>query len=140
MESDSKTINRQLGASFFLEQDRRRGELAPELCAPDYQARIGSSPPMTREGHGGFGRAFCGAFPDLRHEIEQVIVEEQTVVVRFTLQGTQSAPFFGIPATGRRIAVPAHVILTVEGGKVSRLVGVFDEAGMLRQLGVLPAG
>jgi steroid delta-isomerase-like uncharacterized protein len=141
MEPRSDTAaNRNLGRRFFEEQDRLRGELAPELCAPGYSARIGSNLAMDRQGHGQFGRAFYAAFPDIRHEIEQVIATEDTVVVRFTLQGSHTQPFFGIPPTGRKIAVPAHAILEVQDGKVASLLGIFDEAGLLRQLGVLPSG
>jgi hypothetical protein len=137
---DTKEINRTLGRKFFTEQDRLKGDLAPELCAPGYQARLGSNPPMDRAAHSGFGRAFYAAFPDIHHEIEQVIAEDDVAVVRFSLHGTHTAAFFGIPATNRQIAVPAHVILHIRGGQVTNLLGVFDEAGLLRQLGVLPAG
>jgi hypothetical protein len=137
---DRKDANRALGRMFFAEQDRLKGELAADLCAPGYQARVGSGPAMDRAGHGGFGRAFYAAFPDMHHEIEQVIAEDDVAVVRFVLHGTHTGAFFGIPATNRRVAVPAHVILRVQDGKVANLLGVFDEAGMLRQLGVLPSG
>ena len=131
---------RALGRKFFAEQDRLKGTLAPELCAAGYTARIGSGPPMDRQAHDGFGRAFYAAFPDIHHEVERVLVDGDSVVVRFVLHGTHTGSFFGIPASNRKIAVAAHVILTVQGGQVSDLLGVFDEAGMLRQLGVLPAG
>jgi len=35
------------------------------------------------------------------------------------------------------VTVTANVLLHVSDGKVTKLAGVFDEAGMLRQLGVL---
>jgi steroid delta-isomerase-like uncharacterized protein len=76
--------------------------------------------------------------PDAHHEIEKTIVEGDEVVVRFVLHGTHEAPFFGIPASGRRIDVAAHVILRMEDGKVAELTGIFDEAGMLRQMGAIP--
>ena len=137
---DTKEANRALGRKFFTEQDRLKGDLPPDLCAPEYQARVGSNPPMDRAAHGGFGRAFYAAFPDIHHEIEQVIAENDVAMVRFSLHGTHTAAFFGIPATNRKIAVPAHVILHMRDGLVTNLLGVFDEAGLLRQLGVLPAG
>jgi hypothetical protein len=31
------------------------------------------------------------------------------------------------------------VILYVSGGRVTKLLGMFDEAGLLRQIGVLPS-
>jgi steroid delta-isomerase-like uncharacterized protein len=132
--------NRAMGRRFFAEQDRLRGGPAPALCAPDYVAQLGGNPPMDRSGHEGFSLGFYGAFPDMHHDVEQVIAEENAVMVRFVLRGTQTGPFFGIPATGRSVAVPAHVLLRVRDGKVAELLGIFDEAGMLRQLGVLPAG
>ena len=57
--------------------------------------------------------------------------------MRFTLRGTHTAPFFGIPATGKAITVTANVLMHISSGVVVRLFGAFDEAGLLRQLGVL---
>jgi steroid delta-isomerase-like uncharacterized protein len=137
-EATTIEANRKLGRAFFAEQDRLRGGPAAELCTDDYTARIGTNPPMPRAAHEGFATAFYAAFPDLHHEVEDVIATRDAVVVRFVLHGTQRAPFFGIPASEKRITVPAHVILRVRGGRVHELLGVFDEAGMLRQIGVLP--
>jgi steroid delta-isomerase-like uncharacterized protein len=132
--------NRALGRRFFGEQDRLKGGPAPELCAKDYTARIGGNPAMDRAGHEGFARAFYGAFPDIHHEVEIAVAEEDAVAVRFVLHGTHTAPFFGIPATNRKVAIAGHAFLRLGGGQVTSLVAVFDEAGLLRQLGVLPSG
>jgi steroid delta-isomerase-like uncharacterized protein len=132
--------NRELGRLFFKEQDRLRGGPAPELCAPSYRARIGSNPPMDRAGHEGFARAFYAAFPDVHHEVEEVLADTRGAAVRFVLHGTHSGTFFGIPPSGRPIQVPAQALLHVEDGQVATLTAVFDEAGLLRQIGVLPGG
>ena len=92
---------------------------------------------MSREGHEGFAKAFYAGFPDMRHHLEQVIATDTAVVVRFVLHGTHTGHLFGIPPTGRSAVIAAHVILHVTDGKVTRLFGIFDEAGMLRQIGVL---
>jgi steroid delta-isomerase-like uncharacterized protein len=139
-ESDRIEANRRLGRKFFEEQDRLRGGPAVELCASDYRALLGGNAPLDREGHAAFAQAFYGAFPDMRHEIEEVIAEPSRIAVRFVLYGTQSGPFFGIPATERAVRVAANVLMEVQDGRVTRLLGIFDEAGLLRQLGVLPAG
>jgi steroid delta-isomerase-like uncharacterized protein len=133
------TTNRELGKRFFAEQDRLRGGPAPELCTPDYVAHLGASPPVDRAGHEGFAKAFYAAFPALRHDVEQVIAEDAKVVVRFVMSGKHEGAFFGIPPTGRSVTLAAHVILRLKDGKVSELFGIFDEAGLLRQLGVLPS-
>jgi len=132
--------HRALARQFFAEQDRLRGGPAPELCAADYEARLGGNPPTDRAGHESFARAFYVAFPDVHHEIELVMAQENAVGVRFVLHGTHTGPFFGIPATRRRVSISANVFLHVKDGKVKDLAGVFDEAGLLRQIGVLPSG
>jgi predicted ester cyclase len=137
---DAKEANRALGRQFFLEQDKLRGGPAPELCAPEYTATLGANPPMDRSAHEGFALAFYAGFPDMYHEIERVIVEGDQLCVRFVIHGTHTGSLFGIPASGRRVQIAAHVILRTRAGKVTNLVAVFDEAAMLRQIGVLPAG
>jgi predicted ester cyclase len=131
--------NRLLGEKFFHEQDRLQGGPAPELCAPDYTARIGGGPSVDRAGHEYFAKAFYGAFEGLHHEVEEVVATDDRIAVRFVLHGTHSGSFFGVPATGRSITARANIVLHVSDGKVTKLFGVFDEAGLLRQLGVLPS-
>jgi predicted ester cyclase len=131
--------NRMLGRRFFAEQDRMRGGPNRELCAAGYSVQINSNPEADLAGHEGFAQAFYAGFPDMKHDVEAVIAESDRVVVRFVLRGTHTGLLFGkIPPTGKTVAVPSHAILHVRDGKVARVQGVFDEAGMLRQLGVLP--
>jgi predicted ester cyclase len=129
---------RQLGRQFFEEQDRLRGGPAPALCASGYTATIGGNPPMPRDGHEAFARGFYAAFPDLHHTIEDVFATSDKVAVRFVIRGTHTGDFFGLPPTGRPVTVAGNVLMHVSDGLVTKLAGVFDEAGMLRQLGVLP--
>jgi steroid delta-isomerase-like uncharacterized protein len=92
---------------------------------------------MDAEGHGHFGRAFYAAFPDLCHRIDEVVVAEPQVAVRFTLRGTQTGAFLGVPATGRPVEVVASAFLTVADGRVTHLRAQFDQLGLLRQLGAV---
>lgn len=127
-----------LPSRFFLGQDRLKGPLVPELITSTYRAEIVGFPPMDAAGHADFGRAFYAGFPDIGHTIDEVIVADDKLTTRFTLRGTHTGSFMGIPATGKPITVTAFVILTVENGKVSRLQGIFDQLGLMRQLGVVP--
>jgi predicted ester cyclase len=135
---DGLEANKELGRRFFAEQDRLRGGPSAELCTPDYVARLGGNPPMPRAGHEAFARMFYGAFEDMRHDIELAFAEGDQVLVRFVLRGTHTGPWFGVPASRRPVAVAAHVVLSVQGGRVREVIGVFDEAGLLRQIGALP--
>jgi steroid delta-isomerase-like uncharacterized protein len=127
-----------LGRQFFAAQDRLRGGPDPALCAPAYTATIGGNPPMDLAGHQGFARMFYEAFSDLYHTVEDTIADEDHVAVRFTLRGTHTGDFAGIPATGRPIVVSAMAILRVADGRVAELRGVFDQLGMMQQLGAIP--
>jgi steroid delta-isomerase-like uncharacterized protein len=131
--------NKQTAVRFFAEQDRQHGPLAADLCAADYQAEIAGFPPMDREGHSQFGAMFYRAFPNLHHRIEETVAEDDKVTVHFTLHGAQTGDFAGIPPTGRDVTVPAIAILNLREGKVYRLRAVFDQMGLMRQLGALPA-
>jgi predicted ester cyclase len=129
--------NRALGRAFFEAQDRLKGGPAAELCAPDYQAWLGGNPPVDRAGHEYFAKAFYAGFEGIHHTIEDVFASEDRVAVRFVLRGTHTGSFFGIPPTGRQVAIAANVLMHVADGKVTKLFGIFDEAGLLRQMGVL---
>lgn len=129
-----------IGTRFFELQDKLKGGPAAELCTADYQAWLGGNPPVDRAGHEGFAKAFYAGFADLQHEVVDVLADGDKVSVRFVLHGTHTGMLFGmIPPTQKRVSIPANVIMHLDGGKVRRLYGVFDEAGMLRQLGVLPS-
>jgi predicted ester cyclase len=131
--------NTDLAHAFYAEQDRLRGGPAPELCASDYQAFLGGNPAMNRAEHEEFARAFYAGFPDLNHTVERVFADGDQVAVRLTIRGTHAGTLFGIPATNRPATIVANMILVLRDGRVSQLYGMFDEAGMLRQIGVLPA-
>jgi steroid delta-isomerase-like uncharacterized protein len=134
----SAETNDALGRLFFAEQDRLRGGPADEFCASEYTACIGGNPPMNLAGHKQFAAMFYAAFPDIKHIIEDTVASEDSVAVRFRLRGTQTGDFMGIPATGKPIAVSAIVIMRISDGKVTELKGVFDQFGLMQQLGVIP--
>ena len=131
----AKSENEQLGVSFFKAQDRLHGGPDPDLCNDNYSAEIAGNPPMPLAGHQQFAQGFYAAFPDIYHTIEETVADDDRVAVRFTLRGTNSGDFFGMPPTGKAIEVSAIAILTVVNGRVAKLRAVFDQAGMMRQLG-----
>jgi len=42
-------------------------------------------------------------FPDIQWSLEDKIIEENKVVVRFIMTGTHNGTFFGVPPTERRL-------------------------------------
>jgi predicted ester cyclase len=79
-----------------------------------------------------------GAFPDCRWEEQAMVAEGDLVVGRYVLRGTHQGEFFGIPPTGRSIAVSNIHILRIAGGVIVEHWGHGDDLGMLGQLGAAP--
>lgn len=134
---DLFATHERLGRDFFASQDQRRAGPDPALVHASYTAEIGGNPPMDLAGHDGFARGFYAGFPDIMHSVDEVIPGERGVALRFTLRGTHTGDFFGIPATGRAVTIRANILLHTKEGRIARLQGIFDEAGLLRQLGVV---
>jgi predicted ester cyclase len=60
------------------------------------------------------------SFPDWRFSTSEVIAENDLVVVRHQFDGTHTgAPFQGIPATKRKVTIPATVTFKFVDGKIT---------------------
>jgi steroid delta-isomerase-like uncharacterized protein len=82
--------------------------------------------------------ALLSAFPDSRFSTDAIIVEEDKVAIRHTLQGTHRGAFQGIPPTNKQVTVSAIGILRVAEDKIVETWLNADFLGMLQQLGVAP--
>ena len=76
-------------------------------------------------------------FPDWHSVIESMVAEGDTVVVRYRVTGTNSAPFLGRPATGRRVDVSEIVYFTFRHGRIARIWAASTELDLWLQLGVV---
>jgi len=68
-----------------------------------------------------FFESFLRGFPDGRGRIDRTISQGNMVVVEYTLWGTHSGEFAGIPATGKKFEYKAIEIYDFEAGKVKHL-------------------
>ena len=59
------------------------------------------------------------ALPDINCGIEDIIADGDKVVVRYVLSGTHEGELAGIPATNKKVAVPAVSIYYMEQGKIT---------------------
>ncbi len=58
------------------------------------------------------------ALPNQKITVHEQVAEGDKVVSRWTLQGTNTAPFMGKPATGNTLTLDAIVIDVVRDGKI----------------------
>jgi len=66
------------------------------------------------------------------------VTAKDKVVHRFTLRGTHSGSFMGIPPTGRVVTTSGIVIDRLADGKVVESWVSLDALNLMRQLGAAP--
>ena len=77
------------------------------------------------------------AFSDRQVVIADQVVAGDKVTTRWIATGVHAGQFNGIPATGRHVSMTGISIDRIAGGKIVESWEVTDDAGLLRQLGVL---
>jgi predicted ester cyclase len=135
----NKTIARRL-----IEEAFGQGNLAvlDEIIAPNH---VNSGPgelpgvPSGPEGTKMLITVYRNAFPDLHFTIDEQIAEGNTVMTRWTAHGTHNGELAGLPPTGKPAMVVGVNLDRVEHGKIVESWGIFDQFGMMQQLGVIPA-
>ena len=115
--------------------------LVDEIYASDFVDRSPDIPGIahTRDGLKQFMGVYLRAFPDADIIIEDQLVEGDRVVTRWTGRGTQTGEFMEMPPSGKKVAVPGVQIDRFSGGKIVEEWTLFDQLGMLQQLGAVPA-
>jgi len=79
-----------------------------------------------------------GGFPDIQWTLEETIAEGNNVAARFTMRGTHQGVFFGVPPTGKKIAVQAMNFYRWSKGQIVGERGQPDLLGLLQQIGAAP--
>jgi predicted ester cyclase len=104
----------------------------------DHNAVIFMQPEGPGGAREGIGMLLQG-FPDLRLTTEDLIAEGDRVAARFTVSGTNTGDYRGLPApTQQHFESEAIAILRIADGRVAEIRGTADRLGMLTQLGILP--
>lgn len=75
------------------------------------------------------------AMPDLRHDVQEVVVEGGVEMARVVVTGTLTSGFAGVEGTGRSFRIDQAVITHVRDGKVAEAWEIADIAALLEQVG-----
>ena len=95
--------------------------------------------PTNREGTMQLFKMMQAAFPNMKWDAQDILVDGDKAVARVAFTGTNDGEFMGMPPTGRSVSV--QVIDIVRFGADGRAVehwGVFDQMGLMTQLGAIP--
>jgi steroid delta-isomerase-like uncharacterized protein len=82
---------------------------------------------------------FRAAFPDMKFTTNHITADSGSIWAHFTMTGTNTGSFMGMPATGKKINVDGIDLLKIVNGKAVEHWGYMDEHAMMQQLGLAPA-
>jgi steroid delta-isomerase-like uncharacterized protein len=136
--ADLKTLAQRFTDDVINAQDL--GGALTEMVVEDFVEQN----PLPGQGPGRAGLAdvlagMFAAFPDLHWTLHDTLTEDDRVTTLSTWTGTHHGEFMGIPPTGRSVAVEAWTIDRYREGRLAESRIIMDVAGMLMQLGVIPA-
>jgi steroid delta-isomerase-like uncharacterized protein len=131
--------NKQLVRQFFEAFDRQDTERIGQLVSSsNYSLHIPGMPPMDWNGTRQFSAAFYSAFPDLHHNIVDMVAEGDKVAIRLNVTGTYKGELQGIPPTGMEVSFSAMDFITLMDGKVAEEWVNADIMGLMQQIGAIP--
>lgn len=137
---DSKSLNLEVMDKFIDFINTGDVTLGQSIISPDvvFYAPTSPEPMYGFQGYTAVLDMMRGAMPDVSWKAEELIADDNKVMVRFTMTGTQTNPFMGMPASGKKVCVIAMNIYEFKEGKIIREHGLPDLFSMLVQLGAIP--
>ena len=111
---------------------------SPAERSPDYRRQREAFQHLHDYGvaRGAGGETVRSALSGRQDRIDRLVAEGEQSWMRFYVLGTHAANLYGLPATGKRVGVPAVEIARFAGGKLKESWCFGDELGLLLQLGV----
>jgi steroid delta-isomerase-like uncharacterized protein len=126
----------------FIDEFQTKGDVgvAEEILADDFVDHTPFGPiPGTKAGVIQLFGMLRAAFPDLRCEVHDMLVEGDKVVTRKTFHGTHEGDFLGIPPTSNAVAWDVIDVVRHRDGQFVEHWNVVDAYGLMVQLGAIPA-
>jgi steroid delta-isomerase-like uncharacterized protein len=141
MVSSAQEQNKQVIRHFFEAFDRHDTERIGQLVSStNYSFHFLEIPPMDWNGHKQFIIAIPNAFPDVRHDIVDMVAEgEDKVAIRFNVTSIHKGELQGIPPTGKKVSFGGMQFSIIINGKIIEIWANVDMMGLMQQIGAIPA-
>ena len=136
MSADNKAIIRRLYDEVW---NKRKLEVVSEIVSPSH-ALQGPNVAGSAVGPEAYKRQvalFLGGFSDLRWTIDDLIAEDSKVVACWTIFGTHTGEYLGVPATNKKVTVGGMTNHHLSNGKIMDSYSIWDALGMMPQMGVV---
>lgn len=133
--------NKQLCRDYFKAFLARDTDWMQRHIAPEFVRHDPGLPFEVRgpEGVAKLHDVLMPAFPDMQLDLEDLVAEGEKVLVRLMIRATHTGAFGDMAPTGRRINVPVLDLFQIRDNRLIEHWALFDNLGMLKQLGALPA-
>lgn len=127
----------QLVRRFYNEVWNLRDEaVARAILHPELSFRASLGPERTGpEGFIAYMRSIHDALGGYTCTIEELVATPDRVAARMRFSGLHQAPFFGVPATGRRITWAGAAFFTLAEGRIRTIWVLGDVDAVKAQLG-----
>ena len=136
---DVEAQNKVVARSFFEDVlDTGKLEDYSKSHAPDFVAHAEGRLASLEEDMSA-AREQRKAVPDMRVKVNHIVAEGDLVSVYWTASGTNTAPGWGVPATGKSISINGMTLFRFAHGLIQEEWSVFDQYSIMKQLGLLPA-
>ena len=142
LSSAQEQENKQVVRRFFELLDRHDTESMGRLLVSNtnYSFHIGGMPsPMDWNEHRRLLTSVNNSFPDLRHEIIDMVAEGDKVAVRLSVTGTHKGDFQGIPPTGNKLFLEEMGFITIIDAKITEGWISTDTMRLMKQIGAVPS-
>jgi steroid delta-isomerase-like uncharacterized protein len=133
-------------ARWYVEEvlNEGRTDALNQRLSADFTLHV---PPSLAEGPVVQGpEAFAGlvaglhrTFPDLRFTIRDLVADQHVAMVSFTMEGTHSDTWLGVPATAKRLRMVGVDVIRVADGRIAQIQIHADYLGALQQLDAIPS-
>jgi predicted ester cyclase len=109
--------------------------MAAEIFTEDLRTNgvdVGVAGPVARV------RERLTGLPDVATSIDDMFVSGDKLAVTLLWRGTHTGQYGGVPATGQPVEVRDTAIWHFRDGKVTEILTIQDQFGILKQIGYLP--
>jgi steroid delta-isomerase-like uncharacterized protein len=108
------------------------------ISSSNYSFQPSGRPAMDWNTHKQLLAIVTKAFPDICHNIKDMVVEGDKVAVRMNVIGTHKSEFQGIPPSGKSVSLDEMAFITITGGKITEGWIISDTMSFMQQIGAVP--
>ena len=138
MSTSTQAANKQLAQRWFEEVWNRQSEAAIDaMFSPEGKCYGFPGPGSILTGPEEFKtihRTFCGAFPQQKIAVEDLLAEGDSVAIRWQATLTHSGDHLGFPASGKTVTLAGSSVIVVKDGQIIEGWNYMDLGNLFQQL------